>query len=372
MEIVASTDFSSVREIEDVYKTWTVTFNQLLDEKSVNKDTCYIEGQSSHLEVDGKQVIISPINPYEYNQVYYLVIKNVESEKGSVLLNEIRMPFRLKDNNIYTQEYLQDLVDKTDCSEEVIAFRNIYNPRREGMTKVSGKYFDMYYPSGEESFLETVDLLTPHMDKVYMMLADLYGYQAKVEVHLIHPEDIPMSSEGSIRADEHITFIWIEENNDGVGSVNNLAELVHEINHNFFGGGQIGDRNMWINEAHAKMVASLYTHHLDEAIDRSIAQWSFYIPIVNPDNEPLPKIIEAERNYLVSENGDAWSWYPQDSEETKAQYAGLKFWQNVYLQNDLDTFKLYLRGLDRDESGLKVLSEVSGDTIEELSDKYGE
>ena len=272
------------------------------------------------------------------------------------------------DKNIYTQEYLQKLVDTINPDDKVTAFRATPNPRRNGQNKIEGKYFDMYYPDGE-AFENTAKLLEPHMDMVYMLLSDLYGYQANVEVHLIDPTTVSSSEEGNIRNDEGVTFIWIEENNDGVGGINNIAELVHEMNHNFFEGKSeehVGSRKMWINEAHAKLVASLYTHYLPKEIDKNIQQYSFY----NPVTDRTSNIIVAEDKYLVIDNGDAWKWYPRDSEEHLAQLSGLKFWWNVYNQNDLDTFKSILRQLDVNRPALEVMTEITGMTKEELNEKF--
>lgn len=41
-----------------------------------------------------------------------------------------------------------------------------------------------------------------------------------------------MSLEGEIRNKENVTFVWLEPQNDRGG--NNISELIHEMNHNFF------------------------------------------------------------------------------------------------------------------------------------------
>lgn len=293
-----------------------------------------------------------------------LVISSLADSKTS----ERDLKSEHEDKNIYTQAYLQKLVDSTEPDEKIVTFRNTNNSRRNGQNKIVGKFFDLYYPEGQ-AFDQTARLLEPHMDKIYMMLTDLYGYQARVEVHLIDPTSVSMHQEGDIRDKEHITFIWVESDNDGPNGINNIAELVHEINHNFFEEGSknhVGSRNMWIDEAHAKLIGSLYTHDLDPSIDSQIQQYSFYKPLTHLNLN----IIDAEKNFLISANGDAWGWFPHDSLAHQAQVAGLHFWWNVYNQNDLGTFKSILRQLSVNRPSLEVMSEITGLSKEDLNAKY--
>ncbi len=309
------------------------------------------------------------VDEFNWNMTYNDVSGlKISSNIAAVAPLENTISSQADDKNIYTQEYLQSLVDSTSPDQEITDFRSQPNPRRNDQLKFSGKYFDIYYPDGED-FQRVADLLKPHMDKAYMMLVDLYGYQARVEVHIIDPSTAETSEEGDIRADEHVTFIWMEEGNDGIDGVNNIAELVHEMNHNFFEeDGHIGAKQMWLNEANAKLIASLYTEYLDEDTKKNIQQYSFYDPV--SIGKDLPSIVYAEDNYLVSDDGSAWDWYPRNSEEDLAQLAGLTFWWNVYNQNSLDTFKEYLRQLTVNEPSLSVMERITGLSKDELNDKY--
>lgn len=270
------------------------------------------------------------------------------------------------DKNIYTQSYLQTLVDEADCESEILTFRAKSNRRRKGLGKIEGKYFDMYYPKDSEG-QAVADFLSPHMDKVYMMLTDLYGTQATVEVHLIHEEDTKGLQEGKIRANERITYIWIEPNNDGEGGINNLSEFVHEINHNFFDTVNDGASNeMWINEANAKLISSLYIR--DTKWDGEIETWSFYDPIVH-DKDKLISLTKTDKHLRKPR-----AWGKADGELRQAQLTGLFLWSYIYNNNDLDTFKKYLTSLGN-RNVIVALEEIMDkdiDTIEEEMLSYFE
>ncbi len=265
---------------------------------------------------------------------------------------------------LYTQEYLQKLVDNTEVEEFVTEFRNSNNPRRNGLGKVSGKYFDMYYPNDEKG-QATADLLAPHMDKVYVMLMDMYNTQAKVEVHLIHEEDAHGLMEGKIRAEEFITYIWIEEGNDGKNGLNNIAEFVHEVNHNFFSKVNNGATNtMWINEAHAKLVASLYTIDFDYHDD--ISQYEYSIPNIDSIYRNSDQLINLEITDSYLEKERAWGMASGDLK--KAQSTGIFFWQYIFHHTDYDTFKHYLQNLGTADV-LRKIEELTGKDISYFNDE---
>lgn len=134
-------------------------------------------------------------------------------------------------DNPFTQELLLKTINETPEAEHIKDFRTQPNSRRNGMGKIEGKYFDLYYPLDEQG-KAVADFLAPYMDTAYIFLTEIYGQQAPVEVHLIHEKDAQSLREGDIRQREKVTFVWIEPNN--VQGGNNIAELVHEMNHNFF------------------------------------------------------------------------------------------------------------------------------------------
>jgi len=270
------------------------------------------------------------------------------------------------DKNIYTSDFLEVLVNNTECSEEVLAFRESKNSRRNGLLKMEGKYFDMYYPDDDYG-QEVADFLKPHMDKSYMMLTDIYGLQAKVEVHLIHEEDAMNLKEGNIRGKENVTFIWLEPNNDDGG--NNLSEFVHEINHNFFDQANGGSTNvMWINEANAKLVPSLY---IKDNYVGPVEMHSFY----TADNllgnlQYFYKTLElSEDSYKLKRANEllrvARAWGREEGEKLIAQNYGLFLWSYIYNNHSLEEYKYFLRNLGTKdvEDKLEVLLNKTSEKI---------
>lgn len=267
---------------------------------------------------------------------------------------------KLNHKNPYTGEYLDQLVANTAPSEEVTAFRNQNNARRNGLLKYSFKYFDVYYPNTDAA-KACLELIKPHADKAYMMLCDLYGKQAKVEVHLIDENDAANLREGDIRRNEKVTFVWLEANNDANG--NNLAELIHEINHNFFDEANGSATNtMWINEANAKLISSLYTENNYSGL---VDQWSFYelsnmkSMISEPDMtiEKADQILKVER-----------AWDGASGEKEQAQRYGLYYWMKIFNTVGTDDFKYYLRNLGNGQV-LPAIEKLTGRTAVE-TDKW--
>lgn len=260
--------------------------------------------------------------------------------------------FKNLDKNIYTSEYLENLVNNSECEDSVLQFRSKDNNRRKGLLKTEGKYFDMYYPNDNYG-KRVAEFLAPHMDKVYMMLTDIYGLQAKVEVHLIHEKDALSLKEGDIRSREKVTFVWLEPNNDDGG--NNLAEFVHEVNHNFFSEANGGATNtMWLNEANSKLIASLYIKH---NYDGNVDQWSFYEDLASN----LKQYTYEYRNTLNLDNTNkilrvAKAWDKAEGEKRAAQIYGMYLWSYIYNNYPLDEFKEIIRNLGTGDVVVKLES----------------
>lgn len=234
-----------------------------------------IEGVNSiNIEVNGKGVEADNIlfngTTYVPLRIIAEMLNKIVSWNGETRTASI--DDKNSTQNPYTEERLRDLVKRTPSNKNVEDFRDSKNSRRNGLLKTEGKFFDMYYPNDAYG-KEVANFLEPHMDRVYVMLMDFYGVQSKVEVHLIHEEDAMNLNEGEgyIRATENITYVWLEPNNDQGG--NNLSEFVHEVNHNFFQEVNDGATNtMWINEAHSKLIPSLYIEGNYEGV---VDMWSF-------------------------------------------------------------------------------------------------
>lgn len=301
----------------------------------------------------------------------YLPIRAViEAFEGKVEWTDNRVMITPKDNNIYTKEFLDDLVNNTECEKRILDFRSSKNPRRNGLLKTEGKYFDMYYPNDDYG-KETAELLAPHMDKVYMMLCDIYGMQAKVEVHLIHYEDAMLlkeGEEGKIRQIENVTMVFLEPGNDANG--NNLAEFVHEINHCFF--SQVNgpsNNTMWLNEANAKMIASLY---IQDNYNGKVEQWSFYDKLHLLLKSYLPEYKKVMNlNYTDTYLREERAYYAASGEKRVAQIYGMYVWSYIYNHHSLDEYKMFLRNLGNEDviDKLEELLDMNSQEITEMINK---
>lgn len=270
-----------------------------------------------------------------------------------------------KDKNIYTSEYLENLVATTEAKTDVLEFRKKDNPRRKGLLKVEGKYFDMYYPDDDYG-RETVKLLAPHMDKTYMMLTDIYGLQARVEVHLIHEKDALTLKEGDIRRTERVTCVLLEPYNDANG--NNLSEFVHEVSHNFFDEANGGSTNtMWINEANAKYIPSLYMKY---NYDGNADMWSFYQ--LDMLAKELNQLFNRDGSVMTLEKAnkilkEAQAWSKAEGEKNLAQRYGLYTWSFVYNNLSLEDYKQLLRNLGTGDV-LEKIKEYTNIRIEDITE----
>ena len=296
---------------------------------------------------------IGLINKSEYDS-----LKQPEFTRADMVLLSYNAAKR-HDKNPYTSVYLENLVDSTEPSSEVNSFREQVNSRRNGLEEYSFKYLDVYYPNTEAA-KACLELIKPHADKAYMMLTDLYGIQAKVEVHFIDENAAQNLREGEIRSREHVTFVWLEENNDDGG--NNLAEFIHEINHNFFSAANGSATNqMWINEANAKLIASLYTK--DNYVGR-VDQWSFFeldsmASTIKTTDMTFSKADSILRN--------ARAWDKAEGEKWAAQRYGLYYWMKVFNTVRIDEFKYYLRNLGNGVV-LPAIEKLTGRTDDETTE----
>ncbi|MCB2361717.1 N-acetylmuramoyl-L-alanine amidase [Clostridium estertheticum] len=104
--IVKASTFTSMDSKKDVSvsKPWTVSFNKALDSSTVNttnikvlsNENVYAEIKVS-LGSDDKNIVVQPVNSYEYNKTYTLIVTNqVKSSDGKFLPSEVRMDFTTK------------------------------------------------------------------------------------------------------------------------------------------------------------------------------------------------------------------------------------------------------------------------------------
>lgn len=321
-----------------------------IGEKYIVVNGAKVENDTAALVVEGKT---------------YLPIRKVIESFGAIVdwnpkKNSVEIT-TIKDKNIYTAEYLESLVASTECDAKIEEFREKNNSRRNGLLKEEGKYFDMYYPNDEYG-KQVARFLAPHMDKVYMMLTDIFGLQATVEVHLIHERDALSLKEGNIRAKERITYIWLEPNNDDGG--NNLSEFIHEISHNFFDEANGGATNtMWLNESNAYLVPSLYIKHNYVG---DVDMWSFYeMDSMAWEINRLEKDMILDRANQILREAKAWS--KASGEKRAAQVYGRYIWAYIYNNYDLEEYKHFLTNLGTGDV-VKKLEELLDMSSKELSE----
>ncbi|WP_427340504.1 copper amine oxidase N-terminal domain-containing protein [Caloranaerobacter sp. DY30410] len=276
----------------------------------------------------------------------------------------------LMKNNPFTLERLTQLVENTPVDKEILEFRKKPNKRRNGLKKIEGKYFDLYYPDDDKA-KEVAEFLKPYMDTAYIYLVELYGQQAPVEVHLIHEKDAENLKEGDIRAKEKVTFVWIEPNNDDGG--NNIAELVHEMHHNFF--SYVNNDWSWaddkwssfVDEALAKLLPSLYVKNV---YDGKTDMWDIesdytrtLIGIRKLVGNDFVTLDEAVDKYL----GKPSSWGRAEGRHRVAQNTALAFWMYVYNEYGIEKIKEVLRTIGKGNYKSK-LQKIFNKSTEELSD----
>ena len=325
--------------------------------EAVNSITIKVNGKS----IDSDNVLIDGSTYVPLRKIAEMLQKIVSWDG---VAKTASIDDQTSDKNPYTESMLKDLVKRTPCNKSILEFRETQNERRNGLLKIEGKFFDMYYPIDE--YAEEVALfLEPHMDKVYAMMMDLYGLQGKVEVHLIHAEDAIALREGDIRAEESVTMIFLEPSNDQGG--NNLSEFVHEINHNFFQEANNGATNiMWINEAHAKLIPSLYIKH---NYNGKVDMWSF--DEMNNIANGLEEAFRAGYKMTLKKADDILkqqrSWARAEGDKRTAQIFGLYYWMYVYNSSNLDEFKYYIRNLGS-ENVLPKIEELFGKSHEVIND----
>lgn len=352
-ELGATVNFDSKKQLVTVVKG-----NKKI-ELPIGKKEATVNGKKYKLSVSANIINGTTMVPVRFVADHLDCIVGWDEKANSVIITNKSINNQIEDEknsnemensneeiedtkNIYTSEYLQYLVDNTPCSKEVLDFRNSKNPRRNGLLKKEGKYLDIYYPANNNDAEEAIKLLEPHMDKSYMMLTDLYGIQAKVEVHLIDEKDTVGLREGDIRAKENVTYVWLERDNDAGG--NNLSEFVHEINHNFF--SQTNGRannTRWIEEAISKLIPSLYIQFNYEG---DVVMWKFQdieIESRNMNDKFSVYGIKFEdiNKYFSNTSNDGW--VRKEGKERAIQEYALYITSYIYNKNDLDTFKYFLR-----------------------------
>ncbi|WP_432401427.1 Ig-like domain-containing protein [Wukongibacter sp. M2B1] len=89
------------KTIEDLDKTWTIKFDNILDKSTIQDYYIFIKNIDGNLvnsdlfiKDDGKSVIVDPIDSFKEGEEYYLYISNnVKSEDGKILRKGVKMSF---------------------------------------------------------------------------------------------------------------------------------------------------------------------------------------------------------------------------------------------------------------------------------------
>lgn len=275
---------------------------------------------------------------------------------------------------IYTSEQLEKLVKETECSQEVMKFRTTPNKAREELIKAmgndvkkyEGKYFDIYYHDDKVGN-EMLNYVKGHMDKIYMMLADLYQQQPPVEVYLIYEDEYIKLRKIRDRYSEFgcERFVYpYEQNKEG----NTIQSLIHEIDHIFFkyaNGSWIWTVDHWIpfvEESNMRLISSLY---LEDNYDGKVDCWSmFRLSDYN--------FVKQFDNISIEEASKI-AWQKED-ETRKAQFTAIQFFHYLFEKYGIEKYKLMLRtiGSKGQKNFKQRLEEIYGKSIEELNKEFVE
>lgn len=275
---------------------------------------------------------------------------------------------------IYTSEQLEKLVEETECSQEVMKFRTTPNKAREELIKAmgndvkkyEGKYFDIYYHD-DETGNEMLNYVKGHMDKIYMMLADLYQQQPPVEVYLIYEEEYSKLRKIRDKYDKYglERFVYpYTRNKEG----NTIESLIHEIDHIFF--KYANDSWIWtvdhwipfVEESNMRLVSSLY---LEDNYDGKVDCWSmFRLSDYN--------FVKQFDNISIEEASKI-AWQKED-ETRKAQFTAIQFFHYLFEKYGIEKYKLMLRTIgSKGRTNFKQrLEEIYGKSIEELNKEFVE
>lgn len=89
------------RKTDDFTKTWTISFSQPIDQKTVTAQNIYITNEQNNrmplaLTSNGTQLTIASLNQYTPFTKYTLSIKDLKSTTGTPLIKAIQMPFTIE------------------------------------------------------------------------------------------------------------------------------------------------------------------------------------------------------------------------------------------------------------------------------------
>ena len=94
------------KQIDDLHKAWTIKFNSVLDETSVNNQNIIIYNNQNKEHpvnvsmIDEKSVSVEPMEPYQENMNYSLLITtNVKAKNGKSIKENVKMSFKVNNQS---------------------------------------------------------------------------------------------------------------------------------------------------------------------------------------------------------------------------------------------------------------------------------
>lgn len=127
----------------DIYKVWTVTFNEPLDPKTINNSTVFVKNAfnravevSVNLSADGKSVSVTPSQMYVPGLDYELHITNVVSTQNEVLSPSVKMPFVIEE---VVEEKPKQATKSNDSSSQTVSSQQ---PTEQNKTTTTSNPFN--------------------------------------------------------------------------------------------------------------------------------------------------------------------------------------------------------------------------------------
>lgn len=329
----------------------------------VGRDYFFVNGIKTNMEAPAKLV---------NGRLYIPVNKIVEALNGDVVRQSQSGIVQV---NTYTKNHLEAFIKNTPCDQDIKAFRDKVNTRRNNLSKASYKYFDVYYPNTDEAKLY-VDEIGKYADLSYMFLSKIYGgKQVPIEIHLIKESDASGLDEGKIRQEEHITYVYMNSDHTTY-KAGIIHELVHEMNHNFFS----SINGIW------RSSTIPYGSFIDEGISRNIGDIFLEKIVKNNDKKyyrfPIAKEFKSYNNDLLRRkktlnyyptlneiSQDIGNWSFSSDKEIIRIDSVIFFWYYIYEQYGINAYENIVRNIGNKNYEDKF-KEIMGEELNQVYTNY--
>lgn len=200
-------------------------------------------------------------DPYYFGMRY--------GDVAAILVNVVKT--YSSERNPYTDTYLKNLVSTVNVGEGIKAFeknQSKHGKIPDGFQRENFKYFTIWYQRDSAEANECMDLLRPHVDKVYAMLQNLYGIQPALELYLAPGDAMGVDSKyQNIVKNKNKTYVTLE--GPGDANDNNLLEFIQSLNMVFYDNIANSDQKEvytndtlpWMARANNELITSLYTKY---------------------------------------------------------------------------------------------------------------